>query len=50
MTIALRGRSFLRELDFTPQEWEHLLALSAELKAAKRPARRSSGCAGRTSR
>jgi ornithine carbamoyltransferase len=36
MTTALRGRSFLKELDFSPAEWEHLLRLSAELKAAKR--------------
>jgi ornithine carbamoyltransferase len=36
MTTALRGRSFLKELDFTADEWEHLLRLSAELKAAKK--------------
>jgi ornithine carbamoyltransferase len=36
MATALRGRSFLKELDLTPQEWEGLLTLSAELKAAKR--------------
>ncbi|MCW2680596.1 MAG: ornithine carbamoyltransferase [Frankiales bacterium] len=36
MTTALRGRSFLKELDFTPEEWEHLLRLSGELKAAKK--------------
>jgi ornithine carbamoyltransferase len=36
MTTALRGRSFLKELDFSPSEWESLLTLSAELKAAKR--------------
>ena len=39
MAIDLRGRSFLKELDFTADEWEHLLALSAELKAAKRAGR-----------
>jgi ornithine carbamoyltransferase len=39
MTTALRGRSFLKELDFSPEEWEHLLALSAELKAAKKAGR-----------
>jgi ornithine carbamoyltransferase len=32
----LRGRHFVKELDVTPEEFEHLLALSAELKAAKR--------------
>lgn len=31
----LRNRSFLKELDFTPDEWRHLLTLSADLKAAK---------------
>jgi ornithine carbamoyltransferase len=36
MTSALRGRSFLKESDFTPLEWEGLLALSADLKAAKK--------------
>jgi ornithine carbamoyltransferase len=30
----LRNRNFLKELDFTPQEWRHLLRLSADLKAA----------------
>jgi ornithine carbamoyltransferase len=36
MTSALRGRSFLKEADLTPAEWEGLLTLSAELKAAKK--------------
>jgi len=35
MSSTLRGRSFLKELDFTPQEWRELLTLSASLKAAK---------------
>ena len=35
MTIDLTGRNFLKELDFTPEEWKHLLSLAAELKAAK---------------
>ena len=33
--IDLRGRSFLKELDFTPDEWRSLLDLAAELKTAK---------------
>jgi ornithine carbamoyltransferase len=33
---SLRGRSFLKELDFTPDEWRYLLDLSAQLKAAKK--------------
>ena len=35
MTV-LQGRNFLKELDFTPQEWASLLDLAAELKAAKK--------------
>ncbi|PRX62598.1 ornithine carbamoyltransferase [Nonomuraea fuscirosea] len=33
--VDLRDRSFLKELDFTPEELGFLLRLSAELKAAK---------------
>lgn len=36
MTTSLLGRSFLKESDLSPQEWEGLLALAAELKAAKK--------------
>ncbi len=35
MPVNLRGRSFLKELDFTPDELMFLLRLSADLKAAK---------------
>jgi ornithine carbamoyltransferase len=35
MPFNLRNRSFLKELDFTPEELRFLLKLSAELKAAK---------------
>ncbi|MER6181750.1 ornithine carbamoyltransferase [Streptomyces sp. NPDC001652] len=35
MTIDLRGRSYLSELDFAATEIHHLLDLAAELKAAK---------------
>jgi ornithine carbamoyltransferase len=35
MSFNLHGRSFLKELDFTPTEWRFLLGLAAELKAAK---------------
>ncbi len=37
--MDLRGRHFLKELDFTPEEWKSLLDLSAELKAATREGR-----------
>ncbi len=35
MNQGLLGHSFLKELDFSPEEWKDLLTLSAELKAAK---------------
>jgi ornithine carbamoyltransferase len=35
MPFNLRNRNFLKELDFTPEEWRFLLDLAAELKAAK---------------
>ena len=35
MPFNLRHRSFLKELDFTPEELRFLLKLSADLKAAK---------------
>ena len=36
MTVNLKKRSFLKLLDFTPEEIGYLLDLAAELKAAKR--------------
>ena len=35
MSFNLRNRSFLKELDYTPDEWRFLLDLAAELKHAK---------------
>ena len=35
MALNLHGRSFLKELDFTPEELRFLLKLSGDLKAAK---------------
>lgn len=35
MSFNLRNRNFLKELDFTPAQWHHLIALSQTLKAAK---------------
>src|SRR5689334_11789354 len=35
MTHRLHERSFLKEMDFTTDEWRFLLDLSAELKQAK---------------
>jgi len=36
MAANLRGRDFLKEIDFTAEELQHLLDLAAELKAAKK--------------
>jgi ornithine carbamoyltransferase len=36
MPVNLSNRSFLKELDFTPDEWRLLLTVAAELKTAKR--------------
>jgi len=35
MPVNLHGRNFLKELDFTPDEFKFLLSLSKELKTAK---------------
>ncbi len=36
MTINLKGKSFVRELDFTSDEWRYLLDLTADLKLEQR--------------
>ena len=36
MPVNLKGRSFLKELDFTKEELAYLLQLAAQLKAAKK--------------
>jgi ornithine carbamoyltransferase len=35
VAFNLRNRSFVKEVDFTPKEWQFLLNLAAELKLAK---------------
>ena len=45
--ISLQGRSFVKELDFTPAEFSALLDLAAELKAAKRAGTEQHGLAGK---
>jgi ornithine carbamoyltransferase len=35
MSVNLRNRNFLKELDFTPTEWKFLLGLATSLKQAK---------------
>ncbi|WP_433225703.1 ornithine carbamoyltransferase [Actinomadura formosensis] len=47
MMLDLRGRSLLKELDFTTEEFEHLLGLAAELKAAKRAGTERQALTGR---
>ncbi|MFV0452942.1 MAG: ornithine carbamoyltransferase [Propioniciclava sp.] len=34
--IGLAGRDFLKEVDFTPQEWAHLVKLTGTLKSERR--------------
>ena len=48
MTADLKGRSFLKLLDFTPDEIGHLLDLSAELKAARRAGTETRRLAGKS--
>ncbi|MGK2349225.1 ornithine carbamoyltransferase [Actinomyces sp. W5033] len=47
LLAGLKGRSFLRELDFTPAEWMTLIELAAELKAAKKEGRETRSLRGR---
>ncbi|WP_030568263.1 ornithine carbamoyltransferase [Streptomyces aureocirculatus] len=46
-TTGLTGRHFLKELDFTAEEFRGLLALAAELKAAKRAGTETRRLSGR---
>ena len=45
--MSFYGKSFLKLLDFTPKEIAELLALSAELKEAKKQGRKHAVCAGK---
>jgi ornithine carbamoyltransferase len=47
VSVDLRGRSFVKETDFTSDEWRHLLDLSAGLKADLRAGRLRQTLAGR---
>ena len=44
----LAGRSFLKEFDFTPEEWTSLLDLAAELKPQRRDGTERQRLVGRT--
>lgn len=45
--MSLFGRSFLKELDFTPDEWRSLLDLAADLKLQRREGREVRRLTGR---
>ena len=47
MAVNLRGRNFLTLMDFTPDEINYLLDLSADLKAKKRAGIRGNSLAGK---
>ena len=47
MAVNLRGRSFLTLMDFTPNEIDYLLTLSADLKSKKRAGIRGQTLAGK---
>ena len=48
MPPDLRGRCFLKELDYTPEEWDVLLHLAEDLKAAKRNGTETPRLTGKT--
>ena len=50
MSHPLNNRSFLKELDFTAEEWSSLLELPPSLKADKKAGREVKRRPGRTSR
>ena len=45
--ISLKGRNFLKLLDFTPEEIQYLLDLAADLKAKKKAGIPHASCAGK---
>ena len=47
--MNLKGKSFLKLLDFSPEEIEGLLDLAADLRRRKKPASRTASVRGRTS-
>ena len=44
----LTGRDFLKEVDFTPEEWLHLIELAGRLKSARREGREERRLAGKS--
>jgi ornithine carbamoyltransferase len=47
MSVNLRNSNFLKELDFTPEQWRFLLAMAADLKRAKYTGTESARLAGK---
>lgn len=47
-TLGLTGRSFLKELDLTPEQWRGLVDLTIELKAQRRERRETQHLTGRS--
>jgi ornithine carbamoyltransferase len=47
MSYNLNGRNFLKELDFTPEQWRGLLTLAASLKADKAAGRERQHLSGK---
>jgi ornithine carbamoyltransferase len=48
VTLNLRQRDFLKEIDFTREEMQFLIELSAELKTAKKAGREKAALAGKS--
>ena len=46
--ISLKGRNFLKLLDFTPEEIQYLIDLAADLKAKKKAGVPHASCAGKS--
>ena len=46
--ISLKGRNFLKLLDFTPEEIQYLIDLAADLKAKKKAGIPHASCAGKS--
>ncbi|MCL1839200.1 MAG: ornithine carbamoyltransferase [Propionibacteriaceae bacterium] len=47
MSVNLRGRHFLKEIDFTPVEWSYLIDLTAQLKVERKAGKFQQRLAGK---
>ena len=48
MMTSLKGRNFLKLLDFTPEEIQYLIDLAADLKAKKKAGLPHKSCKGKS--